>query len=81
MALSPTQWVQASINEKGTITGGQSGDQTGKEIGYCSPYHYGTYPNDWDYVLIPPAETETTTTTQPSKADIKQQIINLLNQL
>lgn len=38
--------VQASINEKGTVSGGQTGDQTGREIN-ISPYY--NYP--WDYVL------------------------------
>lgn len=40
--------VSATINEKGTITGGQSGDQTGKEIRVRSMYqpNYG-----WLYVI------------------------------
>lgn len=38
--------VEASINEKGTATGGQSGDQTGKEFLVRS---YRNYP--WDCVL------------------------------
>lgn len=38
--------VQASINENGSIKGGQSGDQTGKEI---SISYYRNYP--WDCVL------------------------------
>lgn len=38
--------VEASINEKGTITGGQSGDQTGREFLKRS---YRNYP--WDCVL------------------------------
>lgn len=40
------QIVQASINEKGTVSGGMSGDQTGKEIGIRSYYNY-----PWDCVL------------------------------
>ena len=40
------QIVQASINERGGITGGQSGDQTGSEIGIRSYYNY-----PWDVVL------------------------------
>ena len=40
------QIVQASINERGGITGGQSGDQTGSEIGVRSYYDY-----PWDVVL------------------------------
>ena len=38
--------VHASINEKGTTTGGKSGDQTGREI--CTRAYYN-YP--WDLVL------------------------------
>ena len=38
--------VQASINERGTATGGQTGDQTGREI--CERAYYN-YP--WDCVL------------------------------
>ena len=40
------QLVQASINEYGTTTGGQTGDQTGREI-YTRKYY--NYP--WDCVL------------------------------
>lgn len=38
--------VQASINERGTTTGGQTGDQTGREIAERSYYNY-----PWDCVL------------------------------
>ena len=38
--------IEASINEKGSITGGESGDQTGGEIGIRK---YRNYP--WDIVL------------------------------
>ena len=38
--------VHASINERGTITGGASGDQTGKEITTRSYYNH-----PWTYVL------------------------------
>lgn len=38
--------VQASINERGTTTGGQPGDQTGREICERSYYNY-----PWDCVL------------------------------
>lgn len=50
--------VQASINERGTTTGGMTGDQTGKEIYTRSYYNY-----PWDCVLryvpegSPPTET------------------------
>lgn len=40
------QIVQASINELGTVTGGQTGDQTGREIYERSYYNY-----PWDCVL------------------------------
>lgn len=40
------QIVHASLNEKGTITGGKPGDQTGKEI--CTRSYYN---RPWDYVL------------------------------
>ncbi len=40
------QLAHASINEKGTVTGGQSGDQTGREI--CTRSYYN---HPWDYVL------------------------------
>lgn len=40
--------VQASANENGTATGGQTGDQTGKEI-YIRDYY--VYTSGWDCVL------------------------------
>lgn len=40
--------VQASINEKGTATGGKTGDQTGREIATGKFYEYS---KGWDYVL------------------------------
>ena len=46
--LGGGQIVQASINEKGTATGGKTGDQTGKEVSVGNYYNpsYG-----WDYIL------------------------------
>ena len=44
--LGNGQIVQAGINERGGVTGGQSGDQTGSEIGVRSYYKY-----PWDVVL------------------------------
>lgn len=44
------QIVHASINEKGTTTGGKVGDQTGREI--CTRSIYG----EWDFVLRYPDE-------------------------
>ena len=48
MYIGNGQIVQASINEKGTATGGKPGDQTGNEINIRSFYtpSYG-----WSYVL------------------------------
>ena len=40
--------VQASINEKGKITGGKTGDQTGGEI---AVRHFYEYKYGWDYIL------------------------------
>ena len=47
--------VQASINEKGTTSGGTPGDQTGKEFAIRSYYNY-----PWDYVLRYPEMEEKT---------------------
>lgn len=44
--LGNGQIVQASINELGTVTGGRTGDQTGREIGVRNYYNY-----PWDCVL------------------------------
>lgn len=52
------QIVHASLNEKGTITGGKTGDQTGKEI--CTRSYYN---KPWDYVLRLEEKTEETTYT------------------
>ena len=52
MYIGGGQLVQASINEKGSTTGGSPGDQTGKEFLVRSYYNY-----PWDYVLRYP-ETE-----------------------
>lgn len=46
------QVVQASQNENGGITGGASGDQTGKEIWTTGYYNY-----PWSYVLRYPEST------------------------
>ena len=47
--------VQASINEKGTISGGKKGDQNGKEIAIV-PYKEPSY--KWDVVLRFPEDDE-----------------------
>ena len=46
MCVDSDTIVHASINEKGTITGGKTGDQTGKEI--CTRSFY-TPSYGWDY--------------------------------
>lgn len=46
LALGGGRIVQASINEHGTATGGQTGDQTGREIYERTYYNY-----PWDCVL------------------------------
>lgn len=51
-------WGGAHINEFGDITGGMQGDQTGNEISYCTPYHLGSYPNDWDYYAVLPDDSD-----------------------
>jgi hypothetical protein len=46
MYIGNSKIVHASINENGTTTGGQTGDQTGKEI--CTRSYYNS---PWTYVL------------------------------
>lgn len=48
MSIDSGRIAHASINEKGTPTGGKTGDQTGKEI--CIRDYY-TYSGGWDYHL------------------------------
>lgn len=48
MSISNSKIAQASINEKGTITGGKTGDQTGKEIWIRDYYEYS---GGWDVHL------------------------------
>lgn len=50
--LGGGQIVHASINENGTATGGQPGDQTGKEIYVRDYYIYG---HGWDCILRLPS--------------------------
>lgn len=45
MSISENQIVEATINEKGTVSGGQTGDQTGKEISIANYYEYS---GGWD---------------------------------
>lgn len=48
MSTNANSIVHASINEKGTATGGKTGDQTGKEICIRSYYEHSS---GWDYHL------------------------------
>lgn len=48
MSVNSFQIAQASINEKGTTTGGKTGDQTGKEIWIRDYYEYS---GGWDVHL------------------------------
>lgn len=46
MSIDADKIVEASINEKGKITGGKTGDQTGKEIWI---HDYYDYSGGWDF--------------------------------
>lgn len=48
MYIGNGRMVKASINELGGVTGGKTGDQTGREI-YIGNYYKPSY--GWDYVL------------------------------
>lgn len=55
--------VQASINEKGTATGGMTGDQTGKEVAVGNYY---VPSRGWDYILrYPDKEVQTVEISMP----------------
>lgn len=56
MSINETQIAQASINEKGTTTGGKTGDQTGTEIWIKD---YAEYSGGWDYHFRAPSEETT----------------------
>ena len=56
--------VHASINEKGTVTGGKTGDQTGKEICVRSYYEH---PKGWTYHLRYEAQSTEKPSTKSSK--------------
>lgn len=68
MYIGSGQIVQASINEKGTATGGIPGDQTGKEFLVRSYYNY-----PWDYVLRYPETAEKAH--KKTNADIAKEVI------
>lgn len=66
MAISAGKLVQASINEKGGVSGGKPGDQTGREIGFCGYYNY-----PWNCILrFGGASATRETTVQPVKAAV-----------
>ena len=48
MSTDANNIVHASINEKGTVSGGKTGDQTGREI--CTRPYY-EHPSGWTYHL------------------------------
>lgn len=54
LCINENEIVQASINEFGRVVGGQTGDQSGREI-YICPYY--SYPQGWDCHLRPPADS------------------------
>ena len=53
MCIGGGRFVGAHIAETGGVDG-KPGDQTGNEISICDAY---IYPDGWDYVLVPPAES------------------------
>lgn len=68
--------VEASINEKGTATGGKPGDQTGKEILVRA---YRNYP--WNYVLRYNDSTETEDTVFLKKGSTGAAVLQLQKDL
>lgn len=48
MSINESQIAEATINEKGTVSGGKTGDQTGNEIRIANYYEYS---NGWDVHL------------------------------
>ena len=69
MSIGNGNIVQASMNEFNDTKGGQTGDQTGKEIYTRSYYNY--VPGGWDYVLRYPGGG---TTPPPKKVSLIQWI-------
>lgn len=55
MFIGDGKVAQFSINERGKISGGASGDQTGRESRICPLY---TYSKGWDYILRYPEKEE-----------------------
>ena len=70
------QIVQASINEYGTTTGGQTGDQTGREIYTRSYYNY-----PWNAVLRYKGSSETVPDTSHTSPQLSRNITVSLPEL
>lgn len=64
MYIGSGQIVQASINELGTVSGGRTGDQTGREI-CVMPFYVPSY--GWDVVLRFEGEAEAQDPIEPEK--------------
>ena len=62
--------VEANINEKGTVRGGKSGDQTGHEIHVTN-----VHANGWTHVLTPPDKFKVDSQTE---APNKNELITML---
>lgn len=68
LVMDDGTWLSAENDERGRSTGGQAGDQTGREVRFRGPY---TRSKGWDVVLRPPAdavELVDRPTVQPSTA-------------
>lgn len=73
MYIGNGQIVHASINENGKTTGGQPGDQTGKEICIRSYYNY-----PWDVVLRYTGEVYTPTAPEAKATEVVLVSVRLL---
>lgn len=71
MYIGDGQIVHASINEKGTTTGGVTGDQTGKEICVRSYYNYK---GGWDCVLRYPHTSSGGGYVPPTNGEVWEEI-------
>jgi len=60
---SSKQIVHATVNEKGTKKGGETGDQTGREI-YVTSFNNSSYASIWKYVIRWEGATPTTSPTK-----------------
>lgn len=78
-AISKTEWLSAEADERGKASGGQAGDQTGKEVRIRAPYERS---GGWDYILRPPADSVAPTPPpKPSESYVTvtaQQLANAL---